>query len=92
MMGGMKEHRMMTRDSAEIMIGILSIQEKIISGVDPAGKEALLKEISLLKGRLEQMQSTCCMQMGTGMGQQPAVEGMQPQGSPQKDAPQQHVH
>ncbi|MGE5237191.1 MAG: hypothetical protein ACM3ON_00105 [Chloroflexota bacterium] len=91
-MGDMQGYHVMMHDYAEIMTGILSIQEKIISGVNPSEKEALLKEISLLKGRLEQTQRTCCMQMGTGMGQQPAIEGMQPQDSPQKDAPHQHVH
>lgn len=85
MKAGMMEHHMMMHDSTEIMMGILAIQEKILTGAGPGEKEALLKEIARLKSRLEQMHHACCRMMG--MGQQPTDRGAQPQAPPQ-----QHVH
>lgn len=81
--GGMMGHHMMMHDTAELMTGILSIQEKIVSGVGPSEKEALLKEIARLKSKVAEVHRTCCM-MGTG--QQQSGEGTGPQKEPSHHA------
>ncbi len=81
MMRGMMGHGMMMQDVLQAMKDMLVIQEKMIKGVKPAEKPALLEQLLRLQGKVDQMMSQS-KQMMHGM---PA--GMPPEGAPATTPP-----
>lgn len=57
-MGCMMNHGAMTRDVLDVVTEILKMQQKVVEGVKPSDKDALLKEIARLLAKVEQMQKT----------------------------------
>lgn len=86
MMRGMMDHGMMMNDVLQAMKEMLAIQEKIIKGVKPADKQALLEQLFRVQGRVDQMMSGAKQTMMHGM------PGTMPEGAPSKAAPASAPH
>lgn len=96
MMCGMMHHGMMMDDMIDVMTEMMKIQEKLVKGVSPSEKEAILKDMARLSGRLEQMKKTAAMPMmhnmpmGAGSDQPSAQQKTQEKKEPEKPMTHQH--
>jgi len=89
MMKGMASHDMLMSGMLQAMKDIAAIQEKILKGVKPAEKRALLEDLLRLQGRVDQMMADIRqMTMHRMPGAVP--EGAPSKAAPAPEAPHQH--
>lgn len=75
MMEHMKGHGMMMQDMMQMMTDVVQMQRKIVEGVKPAEKKALLNELSGMTARMEKMMSGMKGMMSEGMMMQGMMGG-----------------
>ncbi len=89
MMQGQQMQAMHCQEMMQIITNLITMQEKIVSGVKPEEKDKMLQEMKEMKDKLQNMANTCkCMMMQPTAPQSPATEAPVPQTPP----PSEHKH
>ena len=75
MMEHMKAHGMMMQDMMQMMTDIMKMQKRIVEGVKPAEKKALINELSGMMEKMDSMMSEMKGMMSQGMMMQGMMGG-----------------
>jgi hypothetical protein len=88
--------RMMIRDMMQMMMDIMNIQEKIIKGADAAEKKKMMKDLTQMKEKMQEMMSMQKGMKGGKMKEPTPIPSKEPESKekeetqPSKDNPQTH--